>query len=145
MTLSLIILAKIDSLLSSVSLTLFKGIPVIIETTSAIFSSLTVCLFFLHSSSQISCSFFSFDSTIFSLSLKSAASSYFWFFTATFFFDWISDSSDSKSTICSGTSILIIWTLDPASSNASIALSGKYLSVIYLDVNFTHARRASSE
>ena len=40
--------------------------------------------------------------------------------------------------------MFVIWTLDPASSIASIALSGRFLSLIYLSVNFTHASIASS-
>ena len=41
--------------------------------------------------------------------------------------------------ILSGTLILLIWVLEPTSSITSIALSGKYLSVIYLSLNSTHA------
>ncbi len=43
-----------------------------------------------------------------------------------------------ESSIEQGTLILVIWTLDPTSSKASIALSGKCLSEIYLSVSSTH-------
>ena len=43
-----------------------------------------------------------------------------------------------------GTLMLVICTLDPASSNASIALSGKNLSFMYLSVSITQAFIASA-
>ena len=135
---------SLDSLLLSVCLSLFNGIPVIIETTSAMFSSFTISLFFLHSSSQLIWDISNFFSRIFSLSLKLAASSYFWFLTAKFFFSLMSSISASKSIMCFGTSMFVKWTLEPASSSASIALSGKCRSVMYLDVNLTQAAIASS-
>ena len=135
---------SLDNLLLSDCFSLFKGIPVIIDTTSAMLSSLTISLFFLHSSSHCACAELSLFSIIFSLSLKLAASSYFWFFTALFLLSFMSSNSASNSSICGGTSKLVKCTLEPASSKASIALSGKCLSVIYLEVSFTHARSASS-
>ena len=131
-------------MLLSLCFTLFNGMPVIIETTSAICSSLTISLLFSHSFSQDFCADSKLFSNNFSSSRSLAASSYFCFFTAVFLVNLISSSSFSKSVICLGTIILFKWTLDPASSNASIALSGRNLSVIYLLVSLTQAEIASS-
>ena len=135
---------SLDNLLLSDCFNLFRGIPVIIDTTSAILSSLTISLFFLHSSSHWFWAKLNLFSIFFSLSLKLAASSYFWFLTAVFFLSFASSNSFSSSWICWGTSKFVKWTLEPASSKASIALSGRCLSVMYLEVNFTHANKASS-
>ena len=123
---------------------LVTGMFVIIETTSAIFCSLTVILLFLESSFHLFCASSNSFSTFFSSSRSLAASSYFCFFTTEFFSRRTSSSFFSKSTMFLGTVILLIWTLEPASSKASIALSGKNLSETYLKVNSTHALSASS-
>ncbi|CAI8339005.1 MAG: Uncharacterised protein [Flavobacteriaceae bacterium] len=127
----------------SLCFTLFNGIPVIMDTTSAICSSFTISLLFSHSFSHAFCADSNLLSSIFSSSLNFAASSYFCFLTALFFVARISSNSLSRSIICFGTTILLRCTLDPASSNASIALSGRNLSVMYLLVSFTHASIAS--
>ena len=124
--------------------TFLRGTPEINETTSIMLSSVTVCLFFFSSSSQSICWASSSFSIFFSSSLNLAASSYFWFFTTEFFLSLTSSSLSSNSIILLGTSIFVMWILDPASSRASIALSGRFLSLIYLSVNLTHASIAFS-
>ena len=108
------------------------------------FSSSTISLFFFSSLSHLSCSESNSFSILFSSSLNLAASSYFWFLTTEFFFSLTSSKLFSKSTIFSGTSILVMCTRDPASSIASIALSGKFRSFTYLSVNLTQASIADS-
>ena len=142
--LSFIIFSSFESLFLSVDNILFTGIFVIIDTTSAIWSSSTVTLLSLESSCHLFWASTNFFSTLFSSSLNLAASSYFCFFTTEFFSSLTSSSCFSINTTSSGTSILFIWALEPASSNASIALSGRNLSVIYLWDNSTQAIRASS-
>ena len=66
----------------SASATLFTGIPVIIETTSATLSSVTISLFCLESSSHFIWAESSAASMFFSSSRNFAASSYFCPFTA---------------------------------------------------------------
>ena len=143
-TFPLIFLGSSTSLLLSVCAIRLTGTPVIIETTSATLSSSTVSLCFLDSSSHFSWAICSSFSRFFSSSLSLAASSYFCFLTTEFFFSRTSSSLRSRSKICFGTSILVICTREPASSKASIALSGKKRSVKYLLVNFTQASIASS-
>ena len=106
------------------------GIPDIIETTFAISSASTVCLLSFNCSSH-AC-FIRSSSTVssFSLSRKLAASSKFCDFTASFFLLFASSISFSCSSISFGTLILVRCTREPASSRASIALSGKLRSVI---------------
>ena len=126
------------------SLELVIGTPEISEITSIIFSSSTISLFFFSSLSHSSCSDSNSFSILFSSSLSLAASSYFWFFTTEFFFSLTSSNFFSRLMIFSGTSMLVICTLEPASSIASIALSGKLRSLTYLSVNLTHASIAES-
>ena len=106
------------------------GMPDIIEITLAISSASTVCLFSfrLFSHSRFISSSWSVSS--FSLSRKLAASSKFCDFTASFFLLLASSMSFSCSSISLGTLTLVRCTRDPASSKASIALSGKLRSVI---------------
>ena len=129
-TLPLISSGKWASLLLSVWAIRFTGIPVIIETTSATLSSVTVTLLFLESSSHCSWAIAKSFSMRFSSSRSLAASSYFCFLTTVFFSSRTSSNFFSNSKICFGTSILIIWTREPASSKASIALSGRKRSVM---------------
>ena len=142
---SFILSSKLNSTTFSVWSIFLSGTPEIKETTSIILSSETNSLFFFNSSSHIICWSSNSFSIFFSSSLNLAASSYFWFLTTEFFLSLTDSNLFSKSTISLGTSILVIWTLDPASSIASIALSGKFLSFIYLSVKFTQAFIASSE
>ena len=143
-TFPFIIWGSSPSLWLSASATLFTGIPVIIETTSATLSSVTTSLFNLESSSHCCWAECNAASMFFSSSRSFAASSYFWPLTAFVLLLLIFSSCFSNSRTCSGTTILVIWILEPASSKASMALSGKYLSVIYLFVNLTQASIASS-
>ena len=142
--LSFILLSKLNSITFSVWSIFRSGTPEISETTSIILSSETNSLFFFNSSSHIFCWSKSSFSIFFSSSLNLAASSYFWFLTTEFFFIRTDSNLFSKSTISFGTSIFVMWTLEPASSIASMALSGRFLSFIYLSVNLTHASIASS-
>ena len=142
--LSLIIFSSFDNLFFSVDTILLTGMLVIIETTSAISFSSTVTLFSFESSCHLFWASTSFFSTLFSSSRSLAASSYFCFFTTEFFNSLTSSSCFSIRMTSSGTSILFIWALDPASSRASIALSGRNLSVIYLWLSSTQAINASS-
>ena len=135
---------NLDSLLFSLLKILLTGTPLIIDTTSAMWDSSTLILF------NFDCSSHSFWADIrslsirFSSSLNLAASSYFCFLTTEFFKTMMFSRSFSNLIIFWGTFILLIWTLDPASSRASIALSGRNLSVTYLLVKSTHAFKASS-
>ena len=129
----------------SFSSILSTGMPVIIATTSDIFFSLTLCLFFLDSSIHFFFWISNSANNFFSVSLNCAASSYFWFWTTWFFWLFISSILFSISIITSGTSKLCICTLDPASSIKSIALSGRNLSLINLSDNFTQASIACGE
>ena len=142
--LSLIIFSSFDNLFFSVETILLTGMLVIIETTSAISFSSTVTLFSFESSCHLFWASTSFFSTLFSSSRSLAASSYFCFFTTEFFNSLTSSSCFSIRITSSGTSILLMWALEPASSSASIALSGRNLSVIYLWLSSTHATNASS-
>ena len=142
-TLPLISSGSLANLLLSVCAIRFTGIPVIIETTSATLSSVTVTLLSFASFSHCSCAIAKSFSICFSSSRSLAASSYFCFLTTVFFSSRTSSNFFSNSKICLGTSILIIWTREPDSSKASIALSGRNRSVMYLLVSFTQASIAS--
>jgi len=133
----------LESLVFSFWFTLWAGIPVIIATTSATFSSVTISLLSTQYCSHFSFSIFKDFSNCFSVSLNLAASSYFCCLITRFFFSLISVSLVSSWVIASGTTMFEIWTLAPASSKASIALSGKCLSDIYLTVKSTQAAIAS--
>ena len=119
-----------ESLFFSDFTILLTGTLVIIETTSAILSSFTVTLLSLESSCQRSCASINDRSTRFSSSLSFAASSYFCFFTTVFFDSLTSSSCFSRSIISLGTLMFLIFTREPASSRASMALSGKKRSDI---------------
>src|SRR5690606_13964138 len=142
-TFPLMVSGNSASFLPSVLAILLTGMPVIIATTSATCCSVTTILLFLESSSHFSWAIANSFSIFFSSSLHAAASSYFCRLTALLFLSLISSSCFSSSRISSGTSILVICTREPASSRASMALSGKNLSVIYLLVSFTQASIAS--
>ena len=144
MTLPLISSGKTESLLPSVCAMRLTGTPVIIETTSATFSSVTISLLSLDSASHFSWASERLFSSRFSSSRSFAASSYFCFLTTEFLVALTASNSTSSSTIWAGTSMLVICTLDPASSKASMALSGRKRSDIYRLVSFTQARMASS-
>ena len=120
------------------------GIPEIMETTSAICSLSTVSRFSFKLSSQ-RC-FISSSSLIndFSRSRKLAASSKSCRRTASFLCVRASSIICSCCSISLGTVMFFRCTREPASSIASMALSGKLRSVMYLSVNLTHASRASS-
>ena len=118
------------NLVVSASTILFTGMPVIILTTSAIFSSLMGKRLFLLSSSQLLFAFSKASPNFFSVSLKLAASSKRWLFTTLFFSFLTSSICFSKSTISKGTLIFFKCTLAPTSSNTSMALSGSKRSVI---------------
>ena len=120
------------------------GMPEIMDTTFAICSSSTVSLFSRRLFSQFSFMMSSWVLNSFSLSRKLAASSKFWSLTASFLRFFISSICFSCSSISFGTEILIRCTREPASSRASMALSGKNRSVMYLSANLTHASRAAS-
>ncbi len=129
-TFPLISSGSLASLLLSVCAMRFTGIPVIIETTSATLSSVTWIRLVLDSSSHCSWAMANSFSMRFSSSRSLAASSYFWRFTTEFLSSRTSSNWRSKSRICLGTSIFVICTLEPTSSKASIALSGKKRSDI---------------
>ena len=74
-----------DNFFISFEATLFTGIPVIIETTSATLFSETICLFFCKSFSHLILENSNCDCSCFSSSLSSAASSNFCFLIASFF------------------------------------------------------------
>ena len=76
---------NLASLLLSVCAIRFTGIPVIIETTSATLSSVTLILLFFESSSHCSWAVANSFSIRFSSSRSLAASSYFCFLTTEFF------------------------------------------------------------
>ena len=106
------------------------GMPDIIDTTFAISSSSTVSRLSFKRSSQ---SFFitsNWTASSFSLSRKLAASSKFCDLTASFLLFLASSINFSWSSISLGTLTLVRCTREPASSSASIALSGKLRSVI---------------
>ena len=90
------------------------------------------------------CSFSYFAFNSFSLSLKDAAFSNFWILTASSLSFVTLASSSSNSFRESGSVYVFSLALDAASSIKSIALSGKYLSLIYLTDNLTAASIASS-
>ena len=129
-TFPLILSGKAASFVLSVWAILLTGTPVIIEITSATLASETISLCSCDSFSQASCSEESSFSRFFSSSLSLAASSYFCFLTTEFFKSRTSSNCFSICNIFSGTWIFVICTLDPASSRASIALSGKKRSVM---------------
>ena len=109
---------------------LCTGMPDIIDTTLAISSASTVSRLSFKRSSH---SFFITSNWVvssFSLSRKLAANSKFCDFTASFFLFLASSISFSWSSISFGTLTFVRCTREPASSNASIALSGKLRSVI---------------
>ena len=120
------------------------GTPVIIETTSAMASSLISTLSSVSPFCHFSCSSLSVFSNSVCLSRKLAANSKFWFFTAACFFSCAISMSFWMSRIACGTFTCCRWIREPASSMMSIALSGKNLSVIYLSAYFTQAFSASS-
>ena len=132
-----------SSLMPSVCAILCTGTPDIIATTSATLSSSTVSLCSDMPSSQFFLAMLRSSFMAFSWSLNPAASSKFCAATAFFFFSFASSSCFSRSSISSGTFMFIMCALEPASSSASIALSGKHLSVMYLSVRRTHAFIAS--
>ncbi len=134
---------SLANLLLSVCAIRFTGIPVIIETTSATLSSVTWIRLLFASSSHCSWAIAKSFSRRFSSSRSLAASSYFCFLTTAFFNSLMSSNWRSKSKIFLGTSMLVMWTREPASSIASIALSGKKRSDMYRLVNLTQASIAS--
>ena len=137
------ILSIFNNFSASSSSILFTGIPVHIETISAITSSFTVS-FSLFELFQVSltCSNCSFNFLCSSLTL--AAFSKFWHLTASSFSLFILSILSSNSLISSGGVFSFSLTLEPASSIKSIALSGKNLSVIYLTDKSTAAFIAPS-
>ena len=130
MTIPFISSAIFLSLVVSASTIRFTGIPVIILTTSAIFSSLMGKRFVLLSSSHKVFAFSKASPNFFSVSLKLAASSKRWLLTTLFFSFLTSSICFSNSTISWGTLIFFKCTLAPTSSNTSMALSGNKRSVI---------------
>ena len=142
-------LCKVSSNLRSLSLSpsvnLVTGTPVIIATTSATFSAVTVGLL-------ASCSSLHFAETSLILSLKSASSSLSWeavsnsWFLIASSFSLIKDFNCFSSSLASGHKFEAFnLTFELASSITSIALSGKNLSLIYLLDILTAATIASSE
>ena len=129
----------------SVSVILSAGIPAITDTTLATSSSVTSTTLLKFPSLYFCSSSFIFCCSSVCLSRKLAASSKFWFLTAFCFFLATSAISFSVSVISGGTCAFCRCALAPASSRASIALSGNCLSVTYLSVYATHAFIASSE
>ena len=119
-------------------------IPVIMLTTSCIFFSSTISRFSLEVFSHFLFSFSRVWIRSFSESRSFAAISNFCCLIALIFSDDVSEIFSSSSVTFLETLMLVICTLEPASSNASMALSGKNLSVIYLFVKWTHALTASS-
>ena len=120
------------------------GTPEIMDTTSSIWGASTVSRL----SFNFSChSFFRRSSCAvywFSRSRKLAANSKFCKRMASFLCCWASSISRSCSSISLGTEMWVRWMREPASSSASMALSGKYRSVTYRSVRRTHASSASS-
>ena len=106
------------------------GTPEIIDTTPAMSSSSTVCRLlvrlFSHSAFICASSF----CNSFSRSRRLAACSKSWLFTAAFFSLFIVSMSFSCSSISFGTTMFVMCLRAPASSMASMALSGKQRSVI---------------
>ena len=119
------------------------GTPVIMATTSATRSASTVSrdCSRVFSHSCFACS--SWSVRCCALSRNVAARSKSWARAASSFFAVASSISCSKASIFSGTLILVMCTREPASSMASMALSGKLRSLIYLSVRLTQASRAS--
>ena len=145
MIISFISAAILTSLPLSLWATFMTGMPVIIDTTSAISFSSTGFLLVLLSSSHCSFASSSFFWSLVSWSLSSAASSYCWFFTDWFLATLTFPIALSSSSICSGTCMFLRWVRAPTSSITSIALSGRNRSLIYLVLKLTHASIASSE
>ena len=136
---------RFNNLLLSDSATLFTGIPVISETTSATCSEEISLALSFDSSFQDFWALLNASKSLRSLSLIIAASSNFCFETLISFFDL-------RDSICFSILIIFLGTLSlnmceraPASSSISIALSGKNLSVIYLSDKWTQASIASLE
>ena len=128
----------------SFSVIFLTGIPVQFAITSAIFSSVIFTKDFVFLFFHLLSSFSYFAFKALSSSLAFAASSNFWLRTN-------SSLSLCFSSICScnffrlsGSVYVFNLARDAASSIKSIALSGKYLSFIYLIDNFTAALIASS-
>ena len=136
--------SKCNNLSDSFSVNLSTGTLVHIETTFAISSSSTVWtsvqLWALHSFLIFSKSSFK----ILSLSLKLAAFSKSWFLIASSFSLITFSIFNSFCLISGGKVSLEILTLAAASSIKSIALSGIYLSVIYLSAKSTAIYNALS-
>ena len=106
------------------------GTPDVIETTSATASSVTMSrVSSLPSDHSLFCRSSSCSSFVCS-SRQLMAISKFCFFTAMCFFSFISSICFCRRVIISGTSACCKWILEPTSSIASIALSGKARSVM---------------
>ena len=121
---------RLASLSFSVLTIFCTGTPVIMETTSAIWVSFTSTRLSFDSSSHFSCAAMRLRSTRFSSSRKRAASSYFCFLTTVFLLSRTRSNSSSRSMTSWGTSMFLMWTREPASSSASMALSGKKRSLM---------------
>ena len=128
----------------SASSTFWTGTPEIKEMTSAIESSSMTSACFFCSSSHASRAEAKSEQYFCSKSLNSLAALKSSRLTASIFFSWQSLTWASKSIISFGISTLRICALAPASSMASMALSGNCLSEIYLSDRFTHASMAAS-
>ena len=106
------------------------GMPVIMETTSPTWSTVTVTRLFLLSSSHWIFAFSKRSFNVRSVSRNRAASSYRWERTTRTFSSLIFSISSSTCKISSGTVMLFKWTREPTSSMASIAMSGRWRSVM---------------
>ena len=119
------------------------GMPDIMATTSATFSSSTGSGCNCASSSHRFTASSSWYCACFSLSRIGPANSYFCSLNTLSFSFFNSSIVFSKASISAGTLTEPMCTRDPASSRASMALSGKQRSVIYLSVRRTQASIAS--
>ena len=139
---------RLSAMLTSRALSLscirWTGMPVIIETTSATLSASTSTRLLSSPRSHFRCAACSSCSNAACLSRKLAASSKFWFFTASRFFRSASSNCFFSSIISGGTWAFCRCTRAPTSSIASMALSGKKRSVMYRSVSLTHDVMASS-
>ncbi len=120
------------------------GTPVIMATTSATLSSSTVTLSASSCFSQRSLALASCCFSSCSLSLNEAAFSKFCDWAAASLEAPASTMSFSSCSISCGTIMFVMWAREPASSRASMALSGKLRSETYLSVRLTQALSASS-
>ena len=125
---------RLSAILTSRALSLscirWTGIPVIIDTTSATLSAPISTRLLSSPRSHFCCASCKLRSKAVCLSRKLAASSKFWFFTASFFSCAISSNCFFSSIISGGTCAFCRCTRAPTSSIASIALSGKERSVM---------------